>query len=286
MSLEGSTELATRLVPRDLNIPPRNWDISFPTAGSYVVKGAAGSGLTSFLADTVLHQIELGQDPDSILVVAASKESGARLREDITSRLAAASGKEFVAESAIVRSVHSLAFALLRLDSDEEIRLITGAEQDAVIRELLAGHVDNNAGQWPADIRPALGYVGFARQLRDFLLRAIERQQTPDSLISLGQEYDQPMWTAAGHFLREYEQVMALSGMHSYSAAELVTQVLLREHLTQSHPWETIVVDEAQLLDPTSGELIRRLAKTAKLVVVGGDPDRQSLLSAVPPRTF
>jgi len=106
MSLEGSTELATRLVPRDLNIPPRNWDISFPTAGSYVVKGAAGSGLTSFLADTVLHQIELGQDPDSILVVAASKESGARLREDITSRLAAASGKEFVAESAIVRSVH------------------------------------------------------------------------------------------------------------------------------------------------------------------------------------
>src|SRR5690625_8010769 len=106
------------------------------------------------------------------MVVAASNESGSRLLEDITTRLAAAQGQEFVSESAIVRSVHSLAFALLRLDSDEEIRLITGAEQDAVIRELLQGHVDNNAGQWPADIRPALGYVGFARQLRDFWLRA------------------------------------------------------------------------------------------------------------------
>src|SRR5690625_6994960 len=82
------------------------------------------------------------------------------------------------------------------------------------------------------------------------------------------------MWTAAGHFLREYEQVMALAGIHSYSAAELVPQVLLREHLTQSHPWETIVVDDLQLLDPTSGELIRRLSKTAKLVVVGGDPNQ------------
>ena len=82
------------------------------------------------------------------------------------------------------------------------------------------------------------------------------------------------MWTAAGHFLREYEQVMALSGMHSYSAAELVTQVLLREHLTEKHPWETIVVDEAQLLDPTSGELIRRLAASAKLVVIGGDANQ------------
>lgn len=274
MSVEPTTNPLTRLIPRDVDITPRSWEIPFPTKGSYVVTGHAGTGLTSFLADTVLNQIAQGQDPDSILVVAASKESGSRLSEDITTRLAAQQGQDFVSESAIVRSVHSLAFALLRSDSSEEIRLITGAEQDAVIRELLKGHVESNAGQWPADIRPALGYIGFARQLRDFLLRAIERRQTPDSLIALGKQYSQPMWTSAGHFLREYEQVMALSNLHSYSAAELVTQVLLRERLTDEHPWETIVVDEAQLLDPTSGELIRRLAATAKLVVIGGDAEQ------------
>lgn len=274
MSVEPTTNPLTRLIPRDGDITPRSWDIPFPTKGSYVVTGNAGTGLTSFLADTVINQIAQGQDPDSILVVAASKESGSRLSEDITTRLAAHTGQDFVSESAIVRSVHSLAFALLRSDGTEEIRLITGAEQDAVIRELLKGHVEAGAGQWPADIRPALGYIGFARQLRDFLLRAIERQQSPDSLIALGQQYSQPMWTSAGHFLREYEQVMALSNLHSYSAAELVTQVLLREHLTDNHPWETIVVDEAQLLDPTSGELIRRLATTTKLVVIGGDAEQ------------
>ncbi|MFH0412104.1 PD-(D/E)XK nuclease family protein [Corynebacterium sp. L4756] len=273
MSLEATTDPQVRLVEPDDDITKRTWDIPFPTDGSYVIRGHAGSGLTSFLADTVLNHIENGASADSILVVAASKESGALLREDLTTRLAAGND-DFVAEASMVRSVHSLAFALLRQDSEEDIRLITGAEQDAVIRELLQGHVDTGAGAWPADIRPALGYVGFARQLRDFLLRAIERQQTPDSLIELGKQYSQPMWSAAGKFLREYERVMALSGIHSYSAAELVTQVLLRPHLTDNHPWETIVVDEAQLLDPTSGELIRRLAATAKLVVIGGDPDQ------------
>ena len=96
MSLEHPTDLATRLIPRDDDVTPRTWDIPFPEAGSYVVTGPAGSGLTSFLADTVLHHIEQGQDPDSILVVSSSKESGARLREDITTRLAAANGQEFV----------------------------------------------------------------------------------------------------------------------------------------------------------------------------------------------
>src|SRR5699024_3806352 len=116
MSFEGSTELAARLVPRDLNIPPRNWDISFPTSWSDVFQVCAGSGLSSFVAEAVLQQIVLGPDSDRILVVASSKESAGCWRDDITSRLAAASGKEFVAASAIVSSVHSLAFALLRLD--------------------------------------------------------------------------------------------------------------------------------------------------------------------------
>src|SRR5699024_4611267 len=118
MSLEGSIDLATRLIPREQNITPRTWDLCFPTAGSYVVKGTAGSGQTSISAETELHQMKLGPNRESNLVVAASKESGSRLHEDITTRLAAAQGQEFTAESAIVRSVHSLAFALLRQDSD------------------------------------------------------------------------------------------------------------------------------------------------------------------------
>src|SRR5699024_8338247 len=129
-------------------------------------------------------------------------------------------------EGPLVRSVHSVAFALIRDASDDDVRLITGAEQDAVIRELLRGHADDGRGGWPQEQREGLRMVGFARQLRDFLLRAVERGVGPDELVELGERFERANWVAAGEFLREYKQVMKLSGAHSFSASELVTEAL------------------------------------------------------------
>lgn len=258
-----------RLVPRTRRVSRRTWDVPLPKEGTWRVLGTAGSGVSSLLIDVVVEQLTSGADASGILVVAPLKESGSLLRRELAEHL-----DDYAAQASMVRSVHSLAFALLRRGSDEELRLITGAEQDAVIRELLAGHAADGRGAWPADIRPALDYVGFARQLRDLLLRAIERGLGPSDLEELGAQYERPMWSAAGDFLREYERIQALAGSHSYSAAELVSQVLLRPELLQEHPWHTIVVDDAQLLDPTSGQLIAELAKTARLTVIGGDPDQ------------
>lgn len=264
-----------RLVKNRAQFSQRSWPVALPERGRWTVTGPAGSGVSSFLIDTVLARLRAGADPNGMLVIAASKESGARLRAELAHNLG-----DYIAGSSMVRSVHSLAFALLRSDDRSatgtgeepgELRLITGAEQDAVIRELLAGQVEDNSGAWPQEIRPALGFVGFARQLRDFLLRAIERGLSPDELIENGTRYGEDMWVAAGHFLREYEQTLSLAGVHSYSAAELVSQVLLREHLTQTHPWHTVIVDDAQLLDPTSGKLIESLSRSAQLTVIGGD---------------
>ena len=61
-------------------------------------------------------------------------------------------------------------------------RLITGAEQDAVLRELLRGDIEDGAGYWPERLRPALPMVGFAAQLRDLMLRAGERGLGPEDL--------------------------------------------------------------------------------------------------------
>ena len=258
-----------RLIPRSRRATSREWDVPLPQQGTWRVLGAAGSGVSSLLIDVVLAQLNAGADASGILVVAPSKESGSLLRRELAENL-----DDYAAQTSMVRSVHSLAFALLRHSSEEELRLITGAEQDAVIRELLQGHAADRRGAWPEEMRPALEYVGFARQLRDLLLRAIERGLGPTDLEELGQRYGRPMWVAAGDFLREYERTQALAGSHSYSAAELVSQVLLRPELLREHPWHTIVVDDAQLLDPTSGQLIAELAKTARLTVIGGDPDQ------------
>lgn len=258
-------------------VPERTWDMALPTHGRYRVTGRAGSGVSSFLVDVALQRVRAGADPDGIAFVAPSKESAARLRQDFNLRLLTgpreAGQAGYVASAPAVRSVHSLAFALLRRHEDEDIRLISGAEQDGVMRELLAGQEAAGGLLWPESVRPALGYLGFARQLRDVLLRAIERQLSPEDLEELGRRFDRPLWTAAGGFLREYEQTMALAGTRQYSASELMARVL---EVELGQPFHTLLVDEAQLLDPTSAAFLDTImpAGPASLVVIGGDPDQ------------
>lgn len=271
---------AVRLVPGKWKPVKRTWEVDIPEKGYWRVIGSAGTGVSSFCVDVVMSRLENGADPAGVLVIAASKESGSLLRRELSVRL-----DDYASSSTMVRSVHSLAFALLRsaeqknrqtlnAASAQQLRLITGAEQDVVIRELLCGHVQDGGSNWPEFIHPALSMVGFARQLRDFMLRASERGLGPGELEDLGWKHNRPMWVSAGRFMREYEQVSALSGTRNLSAAELVATVALHPELTAKHQWHTIVVDDAQLLDPNAGALIRALAQDAQLVVVGGDPDQ------------
>ncbi|WJY62725.1 DNA-dependent helicase II [Corynebacterium atrinae] len=261
-----------RLVPRQRNVPDRDWPFDLPAAGTWRVTGQAGSGVTSLLIDTVVARLNTpGVDPSGVLVVAASKESGARIRRELNDRLA---GTDFASEAPLVRSVHSLAFALLREASEDPIRLITGAEQDSVIRELLHGQAEDGRGKWPGEIRPALTFVGFARQLRDFLLRSAERGLSPERLEALGAQHGRPMWVGAGDFLREYEQTQALSAASSYtsySASELVGAALEKGVTPR---WHTLIIDDAQHLDPTSATLLSKLIPGTELTVVGGDPEQ------------
>lgn len=252
------------LVPRTRDTRRRQWPQDLPTEGVWKVTGEAGSGVSSFLIDTAAAAASRG----SVLLISSSKESGARLRAELSDLLAATG---YVADEPMVRSVHSLAFALLRQRTEKEIRLISGAEQDAVIRQLLKGHAEDGGGIWPAELRPALPMVGFARQLRDFLLRAAERNLGPGDLERLGEQYGIPIWAAAGDFQREYRQVMSLTGALRFSAAELVGEVLKGE-LTER--WDTVIVDDAQHLSPASAALVKLLLEQATLAVVGGDSEQ------------
>lgn len=264
------------LVGRKRTVTQRDWPVAPPGSGAWKVTGSAGSGVTSFLIDTAVAKIRAGADPAGVVFLTASKQSGARVREELSDRLAASG---FVADEPIVRSIHSLAFALVRFGDpageaavgEEPIRLISGAEQDFAIRELLQGHAADGGGTWPAELRPALPMVGFARQLRDFLLRAVERTLTPDDLREIGQRHKIPVWAAAGDFLAEYQDVMALYGARSYSASELVAQAVCAP---LPRTWHTVIVDDAQHLDPASAQLVQQLAAEAEFTVIGGDEEQ------------
>ncbi|MDK4286707.1 ATP-dependent DNA helicase [Corynebacterium pseudodiphtheriticum] len=274
-----------RLVSHTRQVQQRQWPVELPAAGVWKITGPAGSGVSSFLIDTTVERVEQclaeGKDPSGIVVIAPSKESGARLRRELSEKVS-----QYYSQGPLVRSIHSVAFGLLRLVTDLPLRLISGAEQDAMMREILrlqaqeysaaaAGSESElavSSVDWPVDVRPALSYLGFGRQLRDFLLRAVERGVSAQQLEDLGREFQRPMWTAAAQFLREYTQMMELEGTYRYSAAELMAEVSRNlDEIRELSPWHTIIVDDAQLLDPTAGRLVQTLIDGCDLAVVGGN---------------
>ncbi|GLY68257.1 DNA helicase [Amycolatopsis taiwanensis] len=279
-----------RLVRRPAEpVRPQHWDagaadvIERPS-GFVRVLGGPGTGKSTLIATAAASRIDSGADPERLLVLTASRRAADALRADITRRVV--SGARTIREP-IVRTVHSYAFALLRLQATAlELpppRLLSGPEQDVVVRELLAGDLETGAEYWPERLRPALAVPGFAEELRDLLLRAAERGLGPEDLIKLGTSLDRPEWAAAGRFWRQYEEVTVLQGAGgspALDAAELVAgalvemegdpELLTREQARIRH----VFVDDAQHLDHLQFRLLRLLGSAADDFVLAGDPDQ------------
>lgn len=264
------------------------------SVGFLRVVGGPGTGKTTLLAEVAADRIRNGGvDPDQLLVLTASRRAAAELRAKITAILTEADDEPEVPRTVrepMVRTVHSYAFSVLRLQSVlhdlGRPRLLSGPEQDAVVRELLAGDLDDGARDWPAQLRPALAVPGFAEELRDLMLRAAERGLGPEDLITLGKQNKHPEWVAAGKFALQYEQVTLLHGAGNQAnapaldAAELVASALLAfetdpELLAAERARvRYLLVDDAQHLDPIQYRLLRVLGKAAKEFVLTGDPDQ------------
>lgn len=278
--------------PGSTGIPPGR-------TGVVRVLGGPGTGKSTLLVETAAAHIRAGAAPESVLLLTGSARLGAQARAAVTARLLrAATGRgAVVVREPMVRTVHSYAFAVLRLAAQRTggppPRLLTSAEQDAIVRELLAGDLEDGAAspvRWPAALRPALSTAGFAKELRDLLARCTERGVDPLALQRLGRRLGRPEWSAAGRFAQQYEQVMLLRsavGMAApqatapaLGAAELVGAALEAfgadpELLAAERARiRLLLVDDAQHLDPQAARLVRLLAESAELAVLAGDPDQ------------
>ena len=179
------------------------------------VVGGPGTGKSTMLVQAAAAPVASGVDPESILLLTGSSRIGMGARSAITAAVLG-DGRAAV-RVAMVRTIHSYAFAILRLaaqrNGDPPPRLITSAEQDGIIRELLAGDLedgDQASVAWPTRLRPALATVGFATELRDLLARCAERGVEPVELQRIGRRAGRAEWVAAGRFAQVYEQVMLL----------------------------------------------------------------------------
>ncbi len=264
--------------------------------GTVRVLGGPGTGKSTLLIDVAAAHITSGLAPESVLLLTGSGRLAVTVRGQLTRRLLAARSGEglTVVREPLVRSLHSYAFSVLRAAAaragDPPPRLVTGAEQDGIIRELLAGDLEDGARGWPRELRPALTTAGFATELRDLLARCAERGVDPAELRRLGRESGRPQWVAAARFARQYEQVMLLRAsvgtaapqatVPALGAAELVgaalealaadTELLAAERARI----RLLLVDDAQHLDPQAALLVRVLAAGADLALLAGDPNQ------------
>lgn len=250
-----------------------------------LVLGPAGSGKSSTLIKAIANRIISGEDPNSILAITYGRSSASKLRDQIAS----ANPEKHTVNEPIARTFHSIAFLILNDQLanndgvDKKYVLLSGAEQDAQIRQLLLLDAQNpSATTWPAELIPALTTRGFAKELREFISRATERGSSPAELKKYAAKYGQKYWPPICDFWRRYLESMALrdsttsASLNRIDPSEIIIAAL--EKLESNSAlldkyrklFKVIYVDEFQESDRGQRKLLKLLS--GQELVIFADP--------------
>ena len=260
-----------KLVRRAIAVPTFTSDsaqeevISF--RGSLGVFGKAGCGKTTTLIRAALSRMDAGQDPNTVLIITYGRESASIIRDQI------AIGAKSTATNPLARTFHSLAFSILneKLSPEDPMYiLVSGAEQDAFISEMLESGFDKSA--WHEDLDLARKTKGFVREVRDLILRGTELGLLPEDLKRLAHEMNEPYWNGAADFWASYVDVMNLRSMSvgetviridpSAIIVEAINRLKSSPELLSKYRsmFTTILIDEFQESDKSQRELLELIA--------------------------
>jgi superfamily I DNA/RNA helicase len=251
-----------------------------------ILTGASGTGKTTTLIEAALSRIAAGQSPDSILLLTYGRERASEMRDAIVTR------SEKTAFEPLARTFHSLAYSILKMrtgDNYREIVLLSGAEQETFISQLLEGDIEDGYKKWHDDLKKSpeslgepLQTQGFVRELRDLIMRANERGITPDALATRGHQLGEKYWEGAADFWKRYlgamtlQEVLAGDAKVRIDPSEIINSAInyLRanpELLTELRArFTTIIVDEFQESDPAQRTLLSLLAGSDLVIVADG----------------
>jgi superfamily I DNA/RNA helicase/RecB family exonuclease len=254
-----------------------------PGSGPVAVFGAPGTGKSTVLVETAVRRItHHGLDPANVLILAPSRAAAARLRDALTRRL------DRSLSTAPARTWSSYAFDLIRRARVQgrlpgikaAPRLLSGAEQDLIIRELLAGHGSEGipALPWPDSLALALRTRGFRQEIRELFDRVSEYGLDAEELATLGRRHGRQDWVAAADLYREYRDVVDLRMPEAFDPAGILTAA---RDLLENDPellagerrcMRLVLVDDYQEANTAVHGLLGMIGKGADAVVTAS-PD-------------
>lgn len=252
-----------------------------------IVVGAPGTGKTTVALELVLDRCTVGGlAPEDVLVLAPTRRGAAELRDRLSTMLARTTSEP------VVRTAASIAFSILRrralLHGEPVPTLISGPEQDVVLRELLQGHLadDGAPNPWDGLVPPeSLALAAFRGELRDLMMRAAERGLGPVDLDELGVRFGRREWRAAAVVYQEYLDVTALRQSTPDAGARFDPAVVVDEGAHALATWGTdlseatrprwrlIVVDDYQETTAATVRLLHEFADGGARLVLLADPD-------------
>lgn len=245
--------------------------------GPLLVLAGPGTGKTTTLVEAIVARIEAGADPGSVLALTFSRKAAHQLRDRVNARL----GRTI--SHPVCATFHSFAYAVLRRYLPTEgyldpVRLLSAAEQDLIIRELLARpRSEEGPISWPPALAAALGTRGFAREVASVVARTQERGLGFERLARLGAETDRPEWIAAADFMEQYDAVLGGQGLLDYAGLIAQTVALLQDPASPARAdlrraLSHVFVDEYQDTDPAQVALLKAIAGDGRNLIVVGDP--------------
>ncbi|WP_421082787.1 ATP-dependent helicase [Rothia nasimurium] len=231
--------------------------------------GAPGTGKTQRLLEAAIDFVNQGGAPDRLLVLTPTRVSATRFREAFSTGITA------TVSTAPVKAWQAYAYDLLRRAQmegylpgvDHTPKLLSGPEQDVLIKELLEGHRQGygTALMWPQDLQEAIETRGFRHEVRDFFDRMAEYDLSADKVAELGELYGRKEWTSLATLYREYRQVRALRAPNAYDPAALIHEAAkaLKANpaflAAERSRYSLILVDDVQEQTPSIYQLLRLL---------------------------
>ncbi|HEY0246674.1 MAG TPA: ATP-dependent DNA helicase [Gryllotalpicola sp.] len=248
--------------------------LDLPAGGSAVVLGAPGTGKTSTLVELIAARVDSGAvGPDRVLALCASRTAATALRDRLSLRLGVAT------QGPRARTANSLAFSVLAERAVTaglaEPRLLTGAEQDQIIAELIAGDADDGRIAWPEHLPAEVRRLaGFRAELRELMERMVERRLSPSRLAELGRANGFPEWQAAAAFVSSYYDAIDALRPGFVTTAELLADAARLVASGEVDPGvRLLVVDDLQEFTRAGLDFLSAFARRGVPVVGFGDPD-------------